>query len=324
VRLYTMTGDAKYLQWAERLADYYLSDPDWHPNRLRDHGCEIIGGLGLLLGVESEHYPEKAMEYAKRLRTLFNTILERGRNEDGLMYNEIKQSNFGKRYRDLSDGWGYNYVSYICYDLATGRPYYRPEIDRTLQNMLNPAYKDYPWEGSVDGYADSIEGAIYLLNRIPNANGLQWVNREMAKNVIFADQPLESAELWGTMKLQANGVRTVLMHALMHTQGMTAHPWRRDLKLGAAQTANGVVISLQSDEPWEGIIEFDIPRYRLYMGFENDWPRMNTLPEWYTVEPDISYLVQKENGSAARYSGAQLHRGLAISVDGKMVITVSK
>ena len=27
------------------------------------------------------------------------------------------------------------------------------------------------------------------------------------------------------------------------------------------------------------------------MGFAQDWPRMNTLPEWFTVEPTKLYLV---------------------------------
>ena len=39
-RLYTMTGEKKYLEWAERLANYYLLKGDFVPQRLRDHGCE--------------------------------------------------------------------------------------------------------------------------------------------------------------------------------------------------------------------------------------------------------------------------------------------
>ncbi|KPK41527.1 MAG: hypothetical protein AMJ65_09300 [Phycisphaerae bacterium SG8_4] len=48
-RLYSMTGERKYLDWAHRLADYYLLPGRFVPSRLSDHGCEIIGGLGLLL-----------------------------------------------------------------------------------------------------------------------------------------------------------------------------------------------------------------------------------------------------------------------------------
>ncbi len=323
VRLFTMTGETKYLQYAERLADYYLSDPNWVPNRLRDHGCEIIGGLGLLLGVESTHNPQKAKEYAKRIKTMLETILERGTNEDGFMYNEIRPKAFDQDYsKRLSDGWGYNYVSYLCYDIAMGSNQFTLRAMRPLQNAMNAAYQNYQWEGSIDGYADSIEGAIYLLNRVPVENGFKWVDREMANNVIYADEPLEEAELWGTMKLQANGVRTVILHALMHTQGVVARPWQKGMQLGAAPHRDGVVIALQSNKPWDGVLEFDIPRHRLYMGFAKDWPRMNTIPEWFTVEPEQKYSVMVGDQDPKTYTGAQLHRGLAVSLDANEMIRI--
>jgi len=49
-RIYWMTVDKKYLQWAIRIGDYYLLDGH-HPTKdekrlsLDDHGCEIISGL---------------------------------------------------------------------------------------------------------------------------------------------------------------------------------------------------------------------------------------------------------------------------------------
>ncbi len=314
-RLYTMTGEEKYLKRAERLADYYLSDEDWFPNRLRDHGCEIIGGLGLLLGVESEHYPSKAEDYLSRMKSMLEIIIERGCNDDGLMYNEVQKKAFGNSYRNLSDGWGYNYVSYLCYDMVAGKPYFRSQIEKTLQNMMKPQYKDYRWEGSIDGYADSIEGAIYLLNRVPVEDGFKWVDREMANNVIYSSEPVESSKLWGTMKLQANGVRTVIMHALMHTQGVIARPWQKGLQLGAAPYKDGLAIVLKADKDWKGILEFDIPRHQMYMGFEKDWPRMNTLPEWFTVNPDQEYQVSIGDNERGTYTGRQLHSGLSVKVD---------
>ena len=74
-RLFTMTGDERYLQWARRLADYCLADPSYVPQRLRDHGCEIIGGLGLLAGVESEIASPRAGPLLARLREMFDEIL---------------------------------------------------------------------------------------------------------------------------------------------------------------------------------------------------------------------------------------------------------
>jgi hypothetical protein len=72
---------------------------------------------------------------------------------------------------------------------------------------------------------------------------------------------------------------------------------------------------LKADKPWKGTIIFDIPRYREYMGFSKDWPRMNTLPEWFTVEPGSRYAVNDiAAGSRKIYTGAELRNGLAVEI----------
>ena len=313
-RLYTMTGEKKYLEYAERLADYYLKPGDFVPKRLRDHGCEIIGGLGLLLGVESEHDPEKAKEYLPLMKGMLDRVLEKGINEDGIMYDT-----WGKAGR-LSDGWGYNYVAYLCYDMVAGKPVYREHMERTLRTLAKPKYKDYPWEGkSIDGFADSIEGAIYMLNRLPVPEGFAWVDREVAANVAYSDQPLETAELWGTMKLQANGVRTTIMHALMHTRGLLLRPWRQDLSLGAAETKAGLAVVMKAEKDYSGRLVFDTPRHRTYMNFKHDWPRMNTMPEWFVVEAGKEYTVEDvESGTKKTYTGKQLSEGLPVELKGSV------
>ena len=321
-RLYTMTRETKFLTWAERLGDYYLKRGDFVPTRLRDHGCEIVGGLGLLLGVESEVNPEKARKYQPAIRRMLDEILARGINPDGLMFNTISQTASPPREGRFSDGWGYNYVAYLCYDQVAGRPVYRSRIEQTLRNLAKPLYTNYPWEGrSIDGFADSIEGAIYLLNRIPVPEGFAWVDREMANNVARSDEPLESAKLWGTMKLESNGVRTVIMHALMHTRGLIARPWRRDIQLGAAESGDSLAIVMKVGKTWKGRLIFDIPRHRLYMGFKYDWPRMNTLPEWFTVELESAYTVrQVESGLTTTRTGQELHAGFSVELQpGKQV-----
>ena len=309
-RLHTMTGEKKFLAWAERLADYYLSNDAWVPRRLRDHGCEIIGGLGLLLGVESEVNPAKARQYLPRMRRMLDAVLEHGTNEDGIMYNTL-----GAKGGRLSDGWGYDYVGHLCYDMAAGEAVYRARIAQTLRNLAKPQYRNYPWEGrSIDGFADSIEGAIYLLNRVPVPEGLAWVDRETAHNVARSAEPLDTARLWGTMKLESNGVRTVLMHALMHTRGLIARPWRRDLVLGACEHGPALAVVMKSGKDWSGKLVFDIPRHKAYMGFRRDWPRMNTLPEWFTVELDAAHAVRAEGKPLGDRTGKQLHEGLPVEL----------
>ena len=51
------------------------------------------------------------------------------------------------------------------------------------------------------------------------------------------------------------------------------------------------------------------------MGFAQDWPRMNTLPEWYTVEADRIYdVTDLDPLQAKRYTGKELRNGLFIAV----------
>lgn len=306
-RLYTMTGEERYLDYAERLADYYLLRGDFVPTRLRDHGCEIIGGLGLLLGVESVHRPDKAETYLPHMKKMLDTVLEKGTNEDGIMHDQLGPS--GR----LSDGWGYNYVAYLCYDMVTGKPVYRAHMEQVLRNLAKPAYRNRQWEGnSIDGFADSVEGGLYVINRLPVPEGIAWADREVATNIAYAQ---DKNRLWGTMKLQSNGVRTCIMHALMHTRGTIARPWRQDLLLGASETKGGLAVVMKANEDWSGKLVFDIPRHRIYLGFKHDWPRMNTLPEWFTVELDQSYLVTDiTNALRQTYTGQQLHTGLPVKL----------
>lgn len=310
-RMYTMTGEARYLEYAERLADYYLLAGDFAPTRLRDHGCEIIGGLGLLLAVDSVHHPEKAQQYLPHIKKMLDTVLEQGTNEDGIMYDQL-----GRPDGRLSDGWGYNYVAYLCYDMVVGRPVYREQMERTLRNLAKPAYQNRPWEGSsIDGFADSVEGGLYILNRLPVPEGLAWTDREVSNNIVYR---YDKNKLWGTMKLQSNGVRTAIIHALMHTRGTIARPWQQGLKLGAIDKGDGLELVLKSDQPYAGKLVFDIPRHREFIGFEQDWPRMNTVPEWFTVEPDETHPYTIENadtGEAEVRTGKALHDGLPVRLE---------
>lgn len=308
-RLFTMTRDEKYLEWAERIADHYLLDGKFRVQSLRDHGCEIVGGLGLLLAVESIHRPEKAQEYLPHIRAVLDRILEEGLNEDGLMYNRP-----GNPAGGLSDSWGYNYVSFLCHDMALEEPKYQDRVERTLRNLGKPKYRDYPWQrNSMDGYADSIEGAMYLLNRIPVEEGFLWADREVMKHIVIAHDP---DRLWTTYKLESNGVRTALIHALRHTRGLIARPWQQGLQVGAEETAAGLSIYMKSEQAYSGKLVFDIPRHREFMGFARDWPRMNTIPEWFTVDLDGKYVVKdRTHGWTKTFTGRQLHEGLPINLE---------
>lgn len=313
-RLYRMTGDSKYLTWAERLGDYYLKRAHFVPPHLRDHGCEIVGGLGLLIGIESEISSPKLQEYSPAMKDMLDAILAKGTNPDGFMYNAIEGVETNFEPGSLSDGWGYNYVGFLCYDMAMGKPRYRDRVKQVLQNLGKPEYKQGGVAGTGgDSLADSLEGALYLLNRLPIGEGFVWADRWADRGLIQSNIPLAEARLWGANKWESNCVRTVLIHATMHTQGIVARPWISTMQLGAAPLSDGVAVFLQTDKPYQGTLVFDIPRHREYLGFEKDWPRMNTVPEWFTVEIDGVYTVtDRASGTSKRMTGKQLREGFKV------------
>ena len=313
-RLYMMTGDRKFLTWAERLGDYYLHREHFVPPHLRDHGCEIVGGLGLLVGIESEISSPKLQVYLPAMKRMLDAILARGTNPDGFMYNAIDGVKTELKAGSLSDGWGYNYVGFLCYDMAVGQPHYRKRVEQTLKNLGKPEYRQGGVAGTGgDSLADSAEGALYLLNRVPVREGFLWVDHWVDRGLIQSHLPLAKARLWGANKWESNCVRTALIHTTMHTQGIIARPWRSDMRLGAAPLGDGVAVVLKTDRPYEGTLVFDIPRHREYMGFKKDWPRMNTVPEWFTVEADCSYVVtDRALGTQIRLTGKQIREGIEV------------
>lgn len=314
-RLYCMTQQRKYLDWAHRLADHYLLPGQFVPARLSDHGCEIIGGLGLLFAVDSTAFPAKAAQYQAHLQYMFDEILRRGINADGIIIRNLQDTTGPHDGLSTGDGWGYDFVGFLDYDIALGTRRYQGAIRRPMTHLLKPRYEEFNWDhGSRDNVADSVEGGLYLAHRIPVAETFVWADREMATLLVDHTDP---DRLWGVHKLEANTVRTVLIHTMLHTRNTIARPWRQGLQLGAAPCAAGICVFMKSDQPYEGLLQFDIPRHRLYMGFEQDWPRMNAVPEWFTVEPDESHRYRVEDVDAPWtkvVSGKSLSEGFPVRI----------
>jgi hypothetical protein len=315
-RLYCMTGEPKYLEWAHRLADYYLLPGKFVPSRLSDHGCEIIGGLGLVFAVDRTACLEKCQQYKPHLEYMFDEILRRGTNSDGVIIGELQATPGPHDNVTTRDGWGYDFVGFLDYDLALGTSRYSEAIQRPLTNLLKPRYLKFNWDHrSRDNVADSVEGGLYVLRQFPTPEAFIWADREIATLLVDHTDP---NRLWGVHKLEANTVRTVLIHTMLHTRNTIARPWQQGLQLGAAPCGGGICVFLESTEAYEGRLQFDIPRHRLYLGFGQDWPRMNAVPEWFTVEPDESHSYNVENvdaPSAQVVSGKSLHDGLPIRLE---------
>jgi hypothetical protein len=314
-RVYWMTGNRKYLDWAVRLGDYYLFGGH-HPTRdeeilkLRDHGCEIVSGLCELYATLNYAVPVKKSVYRAGIHEMLDYILQFGRDEHGLFYNGI-YIRTSRHDRDLADTWGYDLNGFYTVYLIDKTDNYRQAVLRAL-GSLNDYYKNYPWEGtSADGYADSIEGAINLYNREPVDSAARWIDSEI-KVMWDKQQPNGIIEGWHG---DGNFARTTIMYCLWKTKGLTIRPWRDDVVFGASAEGDSLQIYVSSDRRWQGKLLFDTQRHKTIMKLPIDWPRINQFPEWFTVEQNKRYLIRDLSSNTRKsYTAQQMAAGIDISV----------
>lgn len=138
-RLYFMSGEAKYLQWAQRIGDAYcleviprnggipagrwdftLHRPISDEFSLNDHGNEIVGGLSELYLAVSAGAPGKAAQYRQSLMLLANRLLDKARNPDGLWVQRLRASTAEVLDGSTPDTWGYALSGIVTLGLATG------------------------------------------------------------------------------------------------------------------------------------------------------------------------------------------------------------
>lgn len=320
-RLYWMTKNEAFCDYAFRLADYYFAEhipTDDDVLRLRDHGCEVIGGLSEVYYLASKIDKNRYKQYQKPMHTMLDTILEHGRNDDGMFYNQINPKSGEILQSNLSDNWGYDYNAFYTVYMIDNKSEYKEAIEHVLSNIHK--YLDYDWErGSSDGYADTIEGGLNLLNRIPVESAFEWVDQSMQK--MFAIQRDDGIiEGWHG---DGNFARTAIMYAFYLSKGTWITNWRKDVHLGGIMDNNTLHLSLTSDWHWNGKIKFDIARHKEILHMPDDYPRINQFPEWFTVEPSSRYAVTI-NGNESIHTGNELHEGVdaSSSPDSETRITI--
>ena len=312
-RVYWMTGDEKYLDWAQRLGDYYLLGGH-HPTRdlanlrLRDHGCEIVSGLCEFYAAVHFARPEKKRLYKKPIHDMLDHILEVGCKEDGMFYNWVEPQT-GRHDARIADTWGYTYNGYYTVYLLDGTQSYRQAVLQALRGVT--AYVDYAWEGSSsDGHADSIESALNLYNREPIEETSLWIDGDV-QFMWGLQKPDGTIEGWHG---DGNFARTTIMYCLWKTQGLTVRPWREDVVFGTARRGETLYVSLEAEEPWSGRLLFDTPRHKTVLHLPIDWPRINQFPEWFTVDGEATYAWVSKDKPRALYDGRTLARGVSVKL----------
>jgi hypothetical protein len=306
MRLATMTGDRRFREWGRRIARAYIEEvlpgnhgvPSGNWNfkehtgdgrlRLRDHGNETVVGLVLQYALEDSD------AWRLAIARMLERILESA-NPDGMLFNEVDAATLKPAGSALSDNWGYVYGAVYSFYQRTGEAKYRDAVRRVLKNL--PKYRDYLWEGrpgdprgplgSFDGYADAIESAIYLVNREPVPEALDWIESEM-KRMLAMQKPGGQIEYWYG---EGNFNRTAMLYALMKSQGARPEHWEPGVRVGAAQAGEKLYLSL--DMPAPRRIRFDFARHRRVMNLDRNYVRLNEFPEWHTVDENTLYRLRQ-------------------------------
>jgi len=328
VRLYTMTGEARYLAWARRIGDAYVEEvlpgnfgvpsTKWdfatHTGeaqlRLRDHGNELVVGLTLLYALESDLQSDRAARYAPAVRRMLDRILASA-NPDGLLFNQVDAKTLAPINRGLSDNWGYVYGAVYTFYQVTGEVTYRDAVRKVLANL--PKYPAYVWEprpndarlplGSFDGYADTIESALYLVNREPVPEALAWIETETTRMLAMLRPDGHLEDWYG----EGNFNRTLLLYALMKSQGVMPAERAPGVQLGAV--GDGDALQLHVGGVSDVRLQFDFARHRRVINLARNYVRLNEFPEWFVVEPNWLYRISGGTTPARLRLGSELMQG---------------
>jgi hypothetical protein len=324
-RVYWMTGDQKYLDWAINIGDYYLlGERDLSQIeylRIRDHGCEIIGGLSELYVTLHFVNPEKKEQYKEPFYKLLDRVLEIGRNEDGIFYNAINPKTGEVADSGIVDNWGYVFDAYYSVWLVDKKEEYRDAVLRGFSKLYEN-YCNYAWEGtSSDGYADALESGINLFNREPVPELKRWIDSEM--QIMFAMQQDDGIiEGWHG---DGNFARTAIMFSLWKTQGAHIYPWRNDIIIGAERKDDKTYFVITSENDWNGKLVFDAQRHKTILNLPIDYPRINQFPEWFTAKTGANYsVVSSQKEISGEYTGKELLEGIQVKLKGdeQLIIVV--
>lgn len=337
-RMYAMTGERKFLDWGLRITDAFCLEviprnggipahrwdftqhkPRSDELNLNDHGNEIVGGLAEMFVAAKAGAPDKAAQYRAPLELMLRRLQKKARNADGFWVQRVRASTGEVLDANTPDTWGYALSGIMTIgnqlDAGSGSSAAR----QALKHINQGRYLD--WNGA-DSYADSIEGGLLVLNRLPEPEGFAWLHRILP---IFLGRQRDTGIVEGWYG-DGNFARTALMAALYFTQGTRVQPWSPDVRFGAKQgEQHSLVLAIQATSAWSGRVIFDRPRHRAILNLPKNYPRLNEFPEWFTVETGVKYQVElagKERSQITR-TGEELAQGLWLDLKAGETVRVT-
>jgi hypothetical protein len=337
-RTYWATGDRKYLDAASRIGQTYLREVfptttylppnrwdfvekeplDRRRFRLSDHGNEVLPGLlEWHLAATIAGDPD-ADEDRIAIRKMLDRLADKGRSPDGLWMRVIEIPSGKVEQEGYSDNWGYVSQAFLIQSLVEriipngdleAADRYREVAARSLRAL--PAYRFYGWQsGEMDGYADTIESALYILHEINDPEAERWIDDQIG--VLYGFQQPDGAVV--ERDLDGNFIRSTLLNAYRLTQGARFDPWTPDLLLGGARDGECIVLWANTNKDWTGRLVLDRPRHRDFNHMPYDYARLNKWLEWFTADASLAYSVSDNQGAPETVSGQELIDGMPITL----------
>jgi hypothetical protein len=337
-RVYWATGDARYLNAAGRIGRTYLEDVfpttvylppnkwdfvnneplDRRRFRLSDHGNEILPGLLEWHLAASLSGDPNATRHRAAIRRMLDRIAERGRNQDGLWW-RVMEIPSGRVDQDgFTDNWGYVSQAFLVQSLVErvaegGDPRIGARYHEVAAQSLRalPRYRFYLWQsGEMDGYADAIESAVYILHEVDDATAAYWTDEQLG--VLYGFQHPDGSVL--ERDLDGNFIRTALLEAARLTAGARLEPWSAETVVGASRDGACVTLLVTSQSDWSGRLVFDRPRHADFTRMPYDYARLNKWPEWFVAEAGVAYRLTDGLGEVTTADGRALQAGLPLEV----------
>jgi len=337
-RTYWATGNRKYLEAANQIGRAYLQEQlpvttylpsnrwdfvkkeplDRRRFRLSDHGNEILPGLLEWHFTATVSGDPEAGADRITIRRMLDRLADRGRSPDGLWMRVIEIPSGRVEQEGFSDNWGYVSQAFLIQALVEriapdGDPAigarYRDVAATSLAAL--PKYRFYPWQsGEMDGYADAIESAIYILHEVDDPEAARWVDDQIG--TLYGFQAPDGSVV--ERDLDGNFIRSALLNSFRLTGGARLAPWRPDLLLGGARDGTCLVLWVASSQDWQGRLILDQPRHRDFNRMPYDYARLNQWPEWFTADAGTAYGVTDGQGTVSTLDGKALVDGLPLSL----------